>query len=78
MKKFEVGKTYSCKGTTLSSDNWEFTVIKRTAKTITFVDSLDEQYTRRIIQGDEVESVRPYADDPTESNILLYADSRPY
>lgn len=77
MKKFEVGKTYTCKGTTLSSGNWQFTVIKRTAKTITFVDSLDEQFTRRV-QGEEVENVRPYADDPTESNIVLYADSRPY
>ena len=77
MKKFEVGKTYSCKGTTLSSDNWEFTVVKRTTKTITFVDSLDEQFTRKV-QGEEVEWCKPYADDPTESNILLYADSRPY
>lgn len=78
MKKFEVGKTYTCKGTALSCDIWKFTITKRTSKTITFVDSLDEQYTRRIKQCGEVECVRPYADDPTENVIMLYADSREY
>lgn len=48
MKKFEIGKTYACSSICNSECVWTFTVIRRTAKTVTFRDKYGEEKTCRI------------------------------
>ena len=48
MKKFEIGKTYACSSICDHECVWTFTVIRRTAKTVTFRDERGEEKTCRI------------------------------
>lgn len=48
MKKFEVGKTYSMSSPCDHNCVWTYTVVKRTAKTVTLVDKYGEKKVCRI------------------------------
>lgn len=48
MKKFEIGKAYACSSNCNHECVWTFSVIRRTAKTVTFRDKYGEEKTCRI------------------------------
>lgn len=62
MKKFEIGKTYSCKSVCGNDCVWSYTVIARTAKMVTLSDG-NKIIKRRIIaklsEYRDAESVYP-------------------
>lgn len=62
MKQFEIGKTYSTRSICDHECVWNFTVVKRTASTITITDG-KETKTCRIVKNlseyDGRETVRP-------------------
>lgn len=60
MKKFEVGKNYSCTSACNHECVWTFKVIKRTDKTVTLQQSgKSETITRRPYLYDDSENIRP-------------------
>lgn len=48
MKQFEVGNTYQCRSACDHECIWKYTVIKRTAQTITVCDEWGKKTTLRI------------------------------
>lgn len=48
VKQFEVGKTYSCRSICDHNCVWAFTVVSRTASTVTLLDDEGEKITKRI------------------------------
>lgn len=63
MKKFEINKTYKVASVCDHNCIWEFTVIKRTAQTITIVDDMGIErrcrINKRYSEWDDAECVLP-------------------
>lgn len=62
MKKFEIGKTYRMRSICNSECVWEYTVIARTAQTITITDGKEKKKCRinkRLSEYNNSETVLP-------------------
>lgn len=62
MKKFEIGKNYSCRSICDHDCEWTFTVVKRTEKTITITDGKETKTCRingKISTQDDREMIYP-------------------
>ena len=56
--KFEIGKTYNCRSITDSNCRYEFTIVKRTEKTVSF-NYENKTVTKKVTVYDSREIVFP-------------------